>query len=421
MKHKSGIIGMLISVVLLSGCSSYETKTYVLEDTPKEEESLSYMNLDRIYDYCYNISTYGNEDLAESKSAWWSGVIDRRIALNQYNYIYNTNYINIMDYEYGVSEESAKHTWNSYDKPLGMSPDCQYMFYIRDLSDARYLMLYDYWSKEDILIARYDPKIVPEEYFEPAFCWSDNGSQLIYGWKYTGESQHVVALDEDYYYNDWRYSKESVYSIQSYSVAKKVSTPIYELTYWKYHDKIYNYDIQLNSNGYAMIYSKDDRWLYLINTLNLKDQKTINQFNLNCEKFWLGNKGIYAQDTYYNLQIYRIDGNEWELEVDDVHAEVKHLITSKDGNILYFSVRQDHETYADRKDSNGCDIFCYIVDQERLECMYQGAEDLIAIDLSHDEKNLMLEMRDTSYQNRYNNSLITRLLVFKSYTQGAEE
>lgn len=421
MRYKRGIIGILIGVLCLTGCSSYETKTYILEEKPKDEETFSYVNLDKIYDFCYNISTYGNERLAGSKSAWWSSVIDQRIVINQYNYIYSTNYVNILDYEYGYSVESPKKTWATYDKPLGMSPDCQYMFFIRELSDARYLMLYNYWDREETLIARYDPEIIPKKYFEPVFCWSENGNQLIFGWKYTMEAQHVVALDEVYYYNNWRYGKESVYSIQCYNVTSKRCTPIYELTYWKYHGKIYNYEIQVNSNGYVMIFSKHDKWLYLVNMLNQKEQKTINQFDLSCEMFWLGNKGIYAQKRDYSLQIYPIDGNGWEPLCNDIDNEINHMTMSQDGNILYFSVRNENGTYAERKDSSGWDIFCYIVDKGRLECMYQGADDLIAIDLSHDEKNLMIEMRDTSYQNRYQNSLITRLLVFRSYTQNAEE
>ncbi len=406
-------IGIIIALVL-TGCSSYETKTYILEDIT-DGEVRTHIDIDRIYDYCYNISTYGNEDLAKNRTAWWSPAIDRRIIINQHNNGNNTNYINKVDYEYGFSEPTGEKKWDSYDIPLGISPNGKYMLYERRLSDVRYLILYDYESLDNIIITMIDPKIIPTTLFEPVFCWSKNGNQLVYGWKYHGKAKHILALNGDYYYNDWRYGKESIYSIQCYNVAKKETTKVYELGDWMFHEKVYDYSIQINDNGMALIFSNDDKWLYCFNILKPSQHKIIKKQNSLLEHYWLGEQGIYIQDDYKGIVYYQFDSDKWELLSSETKDdEIDHFVASKDGNTLYFTVRQKPKTYAEQTDNRVWDVYRYSVDTQDLECMYQGADDVIGLDLSSDENNLMLEMRDYSYHNRYKDSLLTRLFVFKS-------
>ena len=413
MKQLRWLLGILI-LLLLSSCNKYETKTYVLEDLTEDEETRSYINVDRIYDYCYNVSTYGNEEIAKNKTAWWSPIIDRRIVINQYNAAENANYINKIDYEYGFSDVTKGRKWENYDKPLGVSPNGEYMFYERRLDEVRYLMLYDYMTEKDIMIAMFDNKILPPDLFEPVFSWGMSGGQLIYGWKYSGESKHVVALDTNYYYNNWRYGKERVYSIYCYNVSKQESNKIYEMNDWKFHNMLYNYSIQCSDNGNAMIYSNEDPWLYQFNILDSSKGTVVRKPDSAFETYWLGNKGIYVQDDRQGIKVYKFEDYNWTTIASGISDEIDHLITTKDGNVLYFSLRQKHEAYADYSDNNVWDIFRYRVDKNELECMYQGADDVIGLELSRSENNLMLEMRDYSYKKRYKDSLLTRIFVFKS-------
>ena len=404
----------ILSVLLFISCKRNESQTYILEDLSEDEETRTYINLDRIYDYCYNINTFGSEELAKRKSAWWSPVVDRRIIINGYDIGKENTYINKLDYEFGFSDITEGRTWESYDTPLGVSPNGEYMFYQRKLSEVRYLMLYDYMNKTDIMIAKFDNKIIPPSLFEPVFSWGNNGNELVYGWKYIGEMQHVVALDEDYYYNNWRYGKDIVYSIHLYNAAKKVSTKLYEFTYWKFRQELYNYSIQINNNGYALLNSRDDKWMYLFNILDSSEHKTINKPKSLYETCWLGNTGIYIQENNQGIKYYDFESESWSNIVSNISDEIGHLITSKDGNTLYFSVRQESKAYSEYSNTSVWDIFRYQVDKKELECMYQGADDVIGLELNDNEANLMLEMRDYSYQTRYNDSLLTRIFVFKA-------
>ena len=404
----------IIVILLLTGCNRYEKKTYILDSIAEDEDDQSFINIDRIYDYCYNVSTYGHEELAKSRTAWWSPKETNRIILNQYNNSENTNYINKVDFMYGFSDTTKGKEWPAYDIPLGVSANGEYMFFERRVSDARYLMLYDYLNNKYTLINRYDPEIIPPSLFEVVFCWSKVGNQLVYGWKYIGEPQHVVALDEDYYYNNWRYGKERVYSIKCYNVVDGESTELLELSDWKFNNKVYNYSLQMNDNGDILLYSKNDEWVYLFNILNPSKQYTINKAVSLYDNYWLGNQGIYVQGKAQQIMMYNLDTSSWITICNDVNGEVGHLAVSKDGSTLYFSSRQMSETYTDPIKTKVWDIVRYSVEKKELKYMYQGAEDVVGMELSSNGENLMVEMRDYSLFSNYKDTFVTRLYIFKS-------
>ncbi len=426
MKRRRVVAVISLLIIALSGCSSYSTKTYVLEDVSEDHNDLS-LNIDRIYDYCYNTSTYGNEELKTKPSAVWSANETRRITINEYNNTTDTNDVKNIDYEFGFFMQSESVEWNSYDKPLALSPDGHYMFFERSLQRTRYLLLYNYEDKCISIVDKVESADVPPEMFAVECCWSHNGAEIIYGWKYTGDSQHVVALTGDSDYNNWRYGKEFVYCIKKYRVAKQELSTIYELQDWKFHNIVMDYKMQINSSGYVFICAKEDIWLYLINTKKENDHIVFDKASSSGEgSYWLGEQGIYTQDSSYSIQLYKQDTKAWSTVCDSISDEVDHLVTSQDGNTIYFSIRRHSEPHVDALNNNVWDnsvwdIMRYRVGQKGLEYMYRGANDVIGISLSSNEDNLMLEMRDTSYKVNDKDYYLTKIFILRSYTPDAQE
>ena len=412
MKRKKLLAISMVVVFLLNGCSSFETKTYILDEISEEEETRSYINIDKIYSYIYNSPDYRDFESLSRRTAWFSPDEDTQIIINQYDDANSRNFINKINYDTSKSQRGGSREWQDGDIPHGVSADGNYMFFERRTEDIRYLMLYDYLNDRETVINQVNSKDVPSSLFKVVFCWEKYGNKLVYGWKYTGEPKHVVALDEEYYYNNWRYGKERVYSIKCYDIAKKESTTILESSIWKANNKVYNYSLQINDYGQVMLYSKQDNWLYLFPISNTLELETINKTYTVEENYWLGNKAIYTQDASQRIVKYDLEEQSWDILSSSISDEVDYLTPSKDGNTIYFSIRQKSTTYIGQTDKV-YNIYRYNVEKQELECMYQGAEDVIGLDLSRDGESLMVEMKDMSSIN-LSLSYLSKIFVLKS-------
>ncbi len=415
MKQRRITAVSIIIILLLTGCNSYETKTYVLDDNNEESDEYLYNDSDSVYDYYYSINTYGNEELAKSKTACCNPNDEDNgsIIINKYSDGDNKNYITKLDYKSGKTYTSKGKVWQECDTLLGMSPNGSYMVFVRELVDYNYIMVYDYQKDKETIITWYDTKEIPSTLFQLTVCWADKGNRLIYGWKYIGVSKQVVALDDVYDYNNWGYIFEKIYNIYCYDVAKQDDFVVYEFTDWKSNRLIYNYSIQSNDNGYVLIHALDEEKLYLFNLYRPWEKRAIDKMFTYLEHYWLGSSGIYVQLNGYNLMCYNFQLDEWVGENYLVTQEIDHFIVTKKGDAIYFSVRQKPKQYGQQEEKISWNIFRVTNDWEDVECLYRGVKDLIGIELSKDEENLMLEMRDNSYESRRDESMLTRLLFLE--------
>ena len=415
MKQRRVLVVYIIIILLMTGCNSYETKTYVLDDKTGEVDEFPYNNLDSVYDYYYSINTYGNEELAKSKTACSNPNDDDygSIIINKYSDGDNKNYVTKLDYKSGKTYTTKGKVWQECDTLLGMSPNGSYMVFERKLIDYNYIMVYDYQKQKETIITWYDTKELPPTQFQLTVCWADKGNKLIYGWKYIGESKQVVALDDVYDYNNWGYDFERIYNIYCYDVVKQEGFVVYQLTDWKSNKLIYNYSIQTNDNGYVLIHPLDGGKLYLFNLYKPWEKWDIDKMFTYLEHYWLGPLGIYVQLNGYNLMCYSFERKEWIGQNYLITYEIDHFIVTKKGDAIYYSVRQKQNQYGQQEEKISWSIFRTTNEWNEEECIYQDVKDLIGLELSKDEESLMLELRDYSYESRRDESILTRLLFLE--------